>query len=184
MKNSIQFYVLLVAVVFGGVKWTAHSILEKKKAVLEKTNFNTEIQKALVANGEPELAAQVKGKTVVLYDWNKYCDHCLKELPQLNKLAAEHPGVQFIGVTNIEKLETEAYLKSKKITMNFPQVEEKNDWRNGLMIPIAPVYAEESQEKGPDSGKPVVLIIDGNGKVKWCTGGERKNLVEEIRKAI
>ena len=48
-------------------------------------------------SGQPSLAS-IQGHWAVINYWAEWCKPCIKEIPELNRLAAEYPGIKVLGV--------------------------------------------------------------------------------------
>jgi len=182
MKNSIIFYIVLLVGVFGGVKWTSHAILEKKKAVVEKTNFHSEITQRLTQLKEP-VASQLQGKKIVLYYWGKGCEECLGDLSKLNSLMQKQPDVQVISLVGGNKEETQLFLAAKKIQLNFPVVGNA-EWFSEFSIPVEAVFGKDDDPKNPPERRPEIIVMDVNGKIKMYSIGRKKDIFTSIEQAL
>ncbi len=179
MKNSILFYIVLVAVVFGGVKWTAHSLLEKKKAELDKSNFHTTITQLLTVSGDPK-AALLAGKNIVIY----YLVFPEKDYTQFNKFVAEQPKAVVIPLTTqSEKTMDEMMKEETKVKPNLSLTYDAA-WFGAVAKPIRHVYGKPDGIGNAFSVHPEVVVINPAGKITMYSGGENKKLFEEIKAAL
>jgi peroxiredoxin len=73
-------------------------------------------------NGKVWSLKELHGKTVVLNFWFTSCAPCIKEIPELNKLAAEYKDkeVVFLGITYNTQEHVEAFLKKR--AFNYVQL--------------------------------------------------------------
>jgi thiol-disulfide isomerase/thioredoxin len=49
-------------------------------------------------SGQQQALAQWRGEPLVINFWATWCPPCVKEIPDLNALAAKHPRARFVGV--------------------------------------------------------------------------------------
>lgn len=182
MKNSIIFYIVLLGAAYGGIKWTAHSLLEKKKVNLEKTDLHGQITGFLTASNEP-VGAQLQGKNIVIYNWNTTCEPCVKDLTKLNEFAASHPGTQVLAVTAESKDRTVGFLTSKKINLNVALICEP-EWMDLIIVPISQVFYSADEPTMPQDRRPEVIVIDAAGKVKMYSVGPKSDLFAKMDKAL
>ncbi len=182
MKNSIIFYIVLLGAAFGGIKWTANSLFEKKKANLEKTDFHKAVTGYIAAAGD-SIAQHTSGKTLVIYNWNKWCEPCMADLTKLNKLAADHANVMVLAVTGESKGDVASVLAEKKLKLDVPLICEPK-WMDMLVIPISQVYGLNDDPENPRERRPEVIVISPTGKVLLYSVGQKKDLFGDIEKAL
>lgn len=176
MKNSIIFYIVLLGAAFGGIKWTAHSILEKKKAALDKIDLHQQLE---VNMGKDSLVSKIKGKNVALFFWDTENKPTVSDIKRLNDLSASHPNTQFIAVNASDGDDyATKFLKDKKVNFSFPLVFHP-EWMNNLWMPIMQVYgsSEEEQNNGGSFSKAtedqnLLLFISKEGKIKQYYEGK------------
>ena len=103
--------------------------------------------------------ASLKGKPLLINLWATWCAPCVAELPQLNKLAADNPGIRVLTVNqDMDKLEKVAPFLAEKGGSNL------EPWLN------------------PDNGLafqfgaetlPATVFYDAEGREVWRVQGER-----------
>jgi len=130
-------------------------------------DFNT-----VTLNGEELNLSALKGKVVVLNFWFTTCMPCLKEIPELNKLAASYEAdeVVFIGFARDDKQKLEAFFV-KFGPFNYNIVPESSA--------IADAYKV--------IGWPQSMVINKQGKVYRSWAGLTESpavLKEQLQKTI
>lgn len=69
-------------------------------------------------NGSDEPMAQWRDRPLVLNFWATWCPPCVKEMPDLNRLAQAHPGAQFLGIAIDTAANVTEFLK--KVPVSYP----------------------------------------------------------------
>jgi thiol-disulfide isomerase/thioredoxin len=70
--------------------------------------------------GNEQAMAQWRGQPLVINFWATWCPPCVKEIPDLNRLAAKHQNAQFVGVA-IDTADNVAQF-IQKIPLEYPLV--------------------------------------------------------------
>jgi peroxiredoxin len=98
--------------------------------------------------------AALRGQTVVIKFFAKYCEPCKRTLPAAQRLHEEHPEVAFIGVSEDEsQSDAEALITS--YGLSFPVVLDRGNVLAGRFRV---------------SEIPVTFVIDAQGVVRWVGG--------------
>lgn len=125
------------------------------------------------AGGELNLAS-LKGKPALINLWATWCAPCVAELPQLDQLAAENPGIKVLTVNqDMDKLDkVAAFLAEKGGAKLEPWINPDNSltFQFGAATLPATVYYDAS-------GREVWRII---GPRDWLDA-EAKALIAEAR---
>jgi thiol-disulfide isomerase/thioredoxin len=69
--------------------------------------------------GEADLAS-ARGHWVVVNYWAEWCKPCIKEIPELNQLAREHPELKVFGVNYDDETGEELMAQVEKLGIEFP----------------------------------------------------------------
>lgn len=104
------------------------------------------------------------GKPVLLVFWNTWCSVCLRELPQVNRLAETFGprGLEILAVnTAINDNETKARVYGEKY---------------GYKFPIAFDHSFETGQAFGIRGVPTVFLVDAQGIVRY----KRSELPEDM----
>lgn len=97
------------------------------------------------------------GKVVVVKFVAKYCQPCIKTLPAIERLHAEHPEITIVGVSEDEH-ESEARELVSSLHLSFPVVHDAQQ-----------VLAARWRVRD----LPVTFVLDGKGTVVWVGGPEK-----------
>lgn len=127
--------------------------------------------------GEPFKLSSYAGKVVIVNIWATWCGPCRKEIPDLIKVSNEYKsrGVEVIGVTNENPIESEAVVKDFVAAQN---------------IPYRIVWGTESFSLGLMQGNvrnvvPQSFVITGDGRVVGhLTGFNESTTPQRLRQAI
>jgi len=68
--------------------------------------------------GDEQRMAQWRGRALVINFWATWCPPCVKEMPDLNRLAQQHPGAQFLGIAIDTASNVTEFVK--KIPVSYP----------------------------------------------------------------
>ena len=104
------------------------------------------------ADGPPVNLADFRGKPLIVNFWATWCAPCVKEMPDLQEVAAQAEGkVAFVGV-DVEDAPTNAE----------PFVEEL-----GITYPLALDPRREYSREVNNFGMPTTLFVDADGLVRY-----------------
>lgn len=121
-----------------------------------------------IDHGTFDLSAQ-RGQWVVVNFWATWCAPCLKEIPDLNSLDAEHENVRVVGLA-YEEITAEAMraFYAEKVKPEYP-------------VAIVDVYKPPADFDTP-RGLPFTVLIDPAGKVahKFLGPVTSKDILEKI----
>jgi thiol-disulfide isomerase/thioredoxin len=111
--------------------------------------------------------ASLKGKPVLINLWATWCAPCAAELPQLNQLAADNPGIRVLTVNqDMDKLDRVApFLAQKGGTSLEPWLNPDNS--------LAFQFGAETL--------PATVYYDAQGREVWRVLGERKWIGEDTK---
>jgi len=70
------------------------------------------------ADDAPVAMATLRGQPLVINFWATWCPPCVKEMPELDLIAAQMPAAKVIGVAIDSKANVEAFLQ--KVPVSFP----------------------------------------------------------------
>lgn len=108
-------------------------------------------------------------KVIVLNFWFVGCKPCIKEIPELNKLANtfKDDGVIFLAFANDNRFVLEHFLEKKKFNYN-----------------IIPNSSSFSIQQLGIHNFPTHIIIDPYGKVRFVKSGYSSKSIEDMHQAI
>ena len=108
--------------------------------------------------GETSLA-EFAGRPVLLNLWATWCAPCVKELPTLDRLAAEQERADVLAVSQDSgpHASVEAFLASHKI-VNLGAYQDSQSSLSGAL--------------GPDTVLPTTILFDAKGKEVWRYVGD------------
>ena len=118
--------------------------------------------------------ASLKGKPLLINLWATWCAPCVAELPQLDQIAANHPGLKVLTVNqDMDKLDKVApFLKARGVTRLEPWLNPDNSL---------------TFQFGADT-LPVTILYDSAGHEVWrivggrdWTGADTAALLAEAR---
>ena len=103
--------------------------------------------------------ASLKGKPLLINLWATWCAPCVAELPQLDQIAANHPGLKVLTVNqDMDKLDKVApFLKARGVTRLEPWLNPDNSL---------------TFQFGADT-LPVTILYDSAGHEVWRIVGGR-----------
>jgi len=128
MKRRTLMIGALGLAAMGGVGYfgwqqSARRAPQANRAMREPTPVAPDIEAFFNADlpdldGIDQAMAQWRGRPLVINFWATWCPPCVKEMPDLNRLAQQHPGAQFLGLA----IDTAANVKEfvKKIPVSYP----------------------------------------------------------------
>ncbi|MBO9684760.1 MAG: TlpA family protein disulfide reductase [Flavisolibacter sp.] len=156
-------------------KDSAYSLLQ----LADKMNFY------LQGSNAPQFTAQstenkeinlskFKGNTLVLNFWNTKCESCLKELPQLNRMAEELERNKVVFIFLLTENEKEVMEFFKRESMKFITIPNSGSVAEEFYLPK--IY-------------PYTIIIDQSGKIKKMWFANRwdesvSNVIREINEIL
>ena len=114
------------------------------------------------SSGSPRAFADLKGKVVLVNFWASWCAPCAKELPQLNRLAAEYKakGLAVLAISVDEKKESAAAILAK-LGLQAPALEVLFDTDSKAVSAYAP------------GTMPFSYVVDAGGVVRFTHSGYR-----------
>ena len=103
--------------------------------------------------------ASLKGKPLLINLWATWCAPCVAELPQLDKLAGDHPGLKVLTVNqDMEKLDAvPGFLKARGVTRLEPWLNPDNS--------LTFQFGAETL--------PATILYDAQGREVWRIQGGR-----------
>ena len=102
-------------------------------------------------SGEKLDTKSLVGRVVVVKFFAEYCAPCTKTLPAAQALAAEHPGVAFIGISEDERASTAAELVT----------------RHGLSFPVIHDAGQVLWGRFRVREMPATFVAGKDGIVRW-----------------
>lgn len=124
-----------------------------------------EIRRPTLAHGDLH-AARLRGRPVVVKFFAEYCEPCKRTLGAAQRLSVEHPGVQFVGVSEDE----------------YQATAEKLVKHHGLTFPVVLDRGHVLQGRFRVREMPVTFIADSTGVVRWVGGPAQTE--EELAEAL
>jgi thiol-disulfide isomerase/thioredoxin len=108
--------------------------------------------------GKAVKLADFKGKPMLLNLWATWCVPCVKELPTLDKLAAQGGNLQVVAVS--EDMEGERVVAPFLAKRGFTTLKPYLDTTNALLLALK------------EPGLPVTILYDAQGKEVWRMRGD------------
>lgn len=112
-----------------------------------------EIRRPTLAHGDLD-ARRLRGRPVVVKFFAEYCEPCKRTLGAAQRLSLEHPGVQFVGVSEDE----------------YQATAEKLVKHHGLTFPVVLDRGHVLQGRFRVREMPVTFVADSTGVVRWVGG--------------
>jgi len=152
MKQALALIVFVVAC--GGGAPAAVAPPSSKSSLLGQAapSFKRD-----AVDGTKVEVGSATGKVVVVKFVAKYCAPCMRTLPAIEKLHAEHPEIMIVGVSEDEH-ESEARELATSMHLTFPLVHDAQQ-----------VLAARWRVRD----LPVTYVLDGKGSVAWVGGPEK-----------
>ncbi|HKI74732.1 MAG TPA: TlpA disulfide reductase family protein [Pseudomonadales bacterium] len=109
------------------------------------------------------------GKWVLVNYWATWCGPCIKEIPELNTLAAQHGDrLVILGVNYDEPKGSKAVAAAEKMKIAFPVLSSDPSKRLGIQVPdvlpttfvFAPGMKLANTLVGPQTGKSILAALD------------------------
>ncbi len=100
--------------------------------------------------GRPFSLQDLQGHWVVVNYWAKWCTPCIKEIPELNQLAANFPDLRVVGVNYDGATGDELAAQLESLDVQFPTLPDDPSAQLGIPRPAV---------------LPTTLIIDPMGKL-------------------
>lgn len=185
MKNwkYLFFYIAISVIVFTGVNWSSHKIVQYKNEIIEKTNYFNEVA-SLLKSGAHIPTSDLQNRNIVIYHWHDQCESCLQDFQELSQLAQKHNDNTAVFWTASKKKITVDYFFSKlKFRPDFKIYYEQKELSKYLFS-LRHYYNKESNIGKDAANNPVILVIDKTGKLKLYKIGYEKGLVHQIENAI
>lgn len=110
--------------------------------------------------------ATLRGQTVVIKFFAKYCEPCKRTLPAAEQLHRDHPEVAFIGISEDES-QSDAQALISTYGLSFPVVLDRGNVLAGRFRV---------------SEIPVTFVVDAQGIVRWV-GGPGQN-EDDLARAV
>jgi peroxiredoxin len=125
-------------------------------------------------DGKEQSLDQCRGGVVVMDFWFRQCSFCMRDIPQIEKVAAtfrqENALISFFGVS-IDKEPADARFVADKIKLTYPVL-----------------HSQELSEQLGVSSYPTVLVISPEGAIQRIFDGynliRREDLTARIRELM
>jgi peroxiredoxin len=159
----------------AGMKKRLEDVLQQKQAARQQGNSPSPIA---VGNSIPVLGhASLDGKRFNLADGEHYsllsfyfaeCVPCIQEIPELNKLRAESPGLQTISITFDDKAAAQEFIAKRGL--QWPVVSDARDYITQLGV----------------EGFPTLIAVSPEGKVLgvrsgYAISGDREKQLADLK---
>lgn len=112
-----------------------------------------EFRRPTLAHGDLH-ATRLRGRPVVVKFFAEYCEPCKRTLGAAQRLALEHPEVQFVGVSEDE----------------YQATAERVVKHHGLTFPVVLDRGHVLQGRFRVREMPVTFVADSAGIVRWVGG--------------
>ena len=114
----------------------------------------------------------IKGKKVILNFFASYCLPCKEEIPEIQKLVANHKDVKLIFI-NIDE------------EADFPKVEEViKEWNIEHPVLLDPYQVAISLYANSKLAVPATFILDNKGKIRFEAIGYEKDTIQKMEKVL
>ena len=117
-------------------------------------------------SGEPFASDALGGRVVVYEFFAKWCVPCQRRLPEAQKLSADFPEVQFVGISLDER----------------PQAASQQVARYRLRFPVIHDVGLSLSARFRVRELPAAIVVGGDGKVLWFGGPAQED--EDLRQAV
>lgn len=177
------FYIAISAIVFAGVNWSSHKIVQDKNRTIEETNYLKDVA-SLLKSGAQIPANDIYNKNIVIYHWQDQSESFLQDFRELSQLAQKYKHNTAVFRTTGRKKITVDYFYSKlKIKLDFKIYYQQKELANYLFS-LRHYYNKEINIGKDAPNNPVILVIDKTGKLKLYKIGYEKGLINQIENAI
>ena len=112
-----------------------------------------EFRRPTLAHGDLD-ATRLRGRPVVVKFFAEYCEPCKRTLAAAQRLAAQHPEVQFVGVSEDQ----------------YQATAERLVRHHGLSFPVVLDRGNVLQGRFRVREMPVTFVADSTGTVRWVGG--------------
>ncbi|WP_051532224.1 TlpA family protein disulfide reductase [Brackiella oedipodis] len=102
--------------------------------------------------GQNFALSQLKGKVTIVNFWATWCGPCVREMPELDRLAKQHPKLNVVGfaIDSAENIQN----FQKKVQVSYP------------LLVGGPKFLKLMRQLGnPKGGLPFTLILNEKGQV-------------------
>jgi|HigsolmetaAR202D_1030399.scaffolds.fasta_scaffold27555_2 cytochrome c biogenesis protein CcmG/thiol:disulfide interchange protein DsbE len=72
-----------------------------------------------LSDGTTQRLSDLRGKKVILNFWATWCEPCLAEMPDLDRIVKEHSDIVVLGINKLETPETIGAFASTKLDVSF-----------------------------------------------------------------
>ncbi len=177
------FYIAISAIVFAGVNWSSHKIVQDKNRTIEETNYLKDVA-SLLKSGAQIPANDIYNKNIVIYHWQDQSESFLQDFRELSQLAQKYKhNTAVFRTTGRKKITVDYFYNKLKIKLDFKIYYQQKELANYLFS-LRHYYNKEINIGKDAPNNPVILVIDKTGKLKLYKIGYEKGLINQIENAI
>ena len=177
------FYIAISAIVFAGVNWSSHKIVQDKNRTIEETNYLKDVA-SLLKSGTQIPANDIYNKNIVIYHWQDQSESFLQDFRELSQLAQKYKhNTAVFRTTGRKKITVDYFYNKLKIKLDFKIYYQQKELAKYLFS-LRQYYNKKSNIGKDARDNPIILVIDKTGKLKLYKIGYEKGLINQIENAI
>lgn len=163
IQRSKWARVALIIIIGLGIGYAIFESMTKNRAEVEIGNRAPNFELANL-QGEQVKLSDYRGQGVFLNFWATWCEPCINEMPLMNQVYKQVPGVEILAV-NVGQKKSAASQFADELGLTFSILLDSNNETKGLY---------------KIGGLPVTILIDEKGEIVDKITGELKSSIDVL----